>query len=217
MGDFILFLRPPRSLYKKVLKHELSCQQETWLVESALAPPPLINPTPAKRNRPLVSALNIPTSACTPVPDVAWSTPKSASSVQFSHSVVSDYLRPHGLQHARLPCPSPTPVVHWRREWQTISVFLHWEPREQHEKANQQSPVLSWDQDTGHFPTPLVSLHVTISSTSASERPPLGKANFWTLGSFGCFFFCLAVPCMWDLSSPTRNGAHTSCIGSTKS
>ena len=28
---------------------------------------------------------------------------------QFSCSVVSDSLRPHGLQHARLPCPSPTP------------------------------------------------------------------------------------------------------------
>ena len=27
----------------------------------------------------------------------------------FSHSVVSDSLQPHGLQHARLPCPSPTP------------------------------------------------------------------------------------------------------------
>ena len=30
-------------------------------------------------------------------------------SVQFSHSVVSDSWRPHGLQHASLPCPSPTP------------------------------------------------------------------------------------------------------------
>ena len=29
--------------------------------------------------------------------------------VQFSHSVVSDSLQPHGLQHARLTCPSPTP------------------------------------------------------------------------------------------------------------
>ena len=28
---------------------------------------------------------------------------------QFSCSVMSDSLRPHGLQHARLPCPSPTP------------------------------------------------------------------------------------------------------------
>ena len=31
------------------------------------------------------------------------------SSVQFSRSVKSDCLLPHGLQHARLPCPSPTP------------------------------------------------------------------------------------------------------------
>ena len=30
-------------------------------------------------------------------------------SVQFSHSVVSNSLRSHGLQHTRLPCPSPTP------------------------------------------------------------------------------------------------------------
>ena len=29
-------------------------------------------------------------------------------SVQFSCSVMSDSLEPHGLQHARLPCPSPT-------------------------------------------------------------------------------------------------------------
>ena len=34
------------------------------------------------------------------------------SSVQISRSVVSDSLRPHELQHARPPCPSPTPGVH---------------------------------------------------------------------------------------------------------
>ena len=39
-------------------------------------------------------------------------------SVQFSCSVVSDFLRPHESQHARPPCPSPTPRVypthdHW--------------------------------------------------------------------------------------------------------
>ena len=33
-------------------------------------------------------------------------------SVQFSGSVVSDSLRPHELQHARPPCPSPSPGVH---------------------------------------------------------------------------------------------------------
>ena len=34
------------------------------------------------------------------------------SSVQFSHSVVSDSLRPRESQHARPPCPSPTPRVY---------------------------------------------------------------------------------------------------------
>ena len=33
-------------------------------------------------------------------------------SVQFSHSVVSNSLRPHGPQHASPPCPSPTPGVY---------------------------------------------------------------------------------------------------------
>ena len=35
-----------------------------------------------------------------------------ACSVQFSRSVVSDSLRSHESQHARPPCPSPTPGVH---------------------------------------------------------------------------------------------------------
>ena len=33
-------------------------------------------------------------------------------SVQFSCSVMSDSLRPHGLQYARLPCPSPIPEAY---------------------------------------------------------------------------------------------------------
>ena len=33
-------------------------------------------------------------------------------SVQFSHSVVSNSSWPHGLQHSRAPCPSPTPGVY---------------------------------------------------------------------------------------------------------
>ena len=37
---------------------------------------------------------------------------KSLSSVQFSHSVMSNSLRPHELQHTRPPCPSQTPGVY---------------------------------------------------------------------------------------------------------
>ena len=40
----------------------------------------------------------------------AWALP--LGSVQFSRSVVSDSLQPRELQHARPPCPSPTPGVH---------------------------------------------------------------------------------------------------------
>ena len=35
-----------------------------------------------------------------------------SSSVQFSRSVMSDSWRPHESQHARPPCPSPTPRIH---------------------------------------------------------------------------------------------------------
>ena len=41
------------------------------------------------------------------ISDFSWSI--AFSSVQFSHSVMSDSLWPHGLQHARPPCPSPKP------------------------------------------------------------------------------------------------------------
>ena len=37
------------------------------------------------------------------------SQPRDLSPFQFSRSVMSNSLWPHGLQHARLPCPSPTP------------------------------------------------------------------------------------------------------------
>ena len=46
---------------------------------------------------------------------ISWLQSPSAvifSSVQFSHSLVSDSLQPHESQHARPPCPSPTPGVH---------------------------------------------------------------------------------------------------------
>ena len=56
---------------------------------------------------------------------------KKASSLQFSCSVMSDSLWPHGLQHARPPCPSPTPRVysnscplsHWCHPTLLSSVF----------------------------------------------------------------------------------------------
>ena len=58
------------------------------------------------------------------VPEV--SQPRSCL-LLFSHSIAS--LRPHGLQHTRLPCPSPSPGVwwnscHWVGDWTIKS--SHW-------------------------------------------------------------------------------------------
>ena len=47
-----------------------------------------------------------------PAGGLSPSAPTIVSSVQFSCSVVSDSLWPHGLQHARPPCSSPT-HIHW--------------------------------------------------------------------------------------------------------
>ena len=49
--------------------------------------------------------------------------PQPPASVQFSHSVVSDSLWPHELQHTRPPCPSPTPGVH--SDSHTLSQWCH--------------------------------------------------------------------------------------------
>ena len=66
------------------------------------------------------------------------------SSVQFSHSVVSDSLWPHESQHARPPCPSPSPGVH--------SDYVHWVGN-----AIQPSHPLS-----SPFPAPIPSQHQSL-------------------------------------------------------
>ena len=56
---------------------------------------------------------------------VIWNpwTKNQFSSVQFSRSVVSDSLRPHESQHARPPCPSPSPGVH--SDSHSLSLWCH--------------------------------------------------------------------------------------------
>ena len=73
----------------------------------------LVDPTPVLSTgsfkfflskAPVTSLLHLPQ---TPVAEAQVQVKKR--SVQFSCSVMSDSLRPHRLQHARLPCPTPTP------------------------------------------------------------------------------------------------------------
>ena len=70
------------------------------------------------------------------------------SLVQFSCSVVSDSLPPHGLQHARLPCPSPTsgacsnscPSSRWCHPTISSSVF----PFSSHLHLSQHLGLFQW-------------------------------------------------------------------------
>ena len=47
------------------------------------------------------------------------------NSVQFSHSSMSNSLRPHGLQHSRPPCPSPTPGVYSHMSIESVMPSNH--------------------------------------------------------------------------------------------
>ena len=77
----------------------ISILQLTFLVEKPLF----------SRPSRLLSLQSQPSS---PLPEEATISQCCVSSVQFSHSVVSNSLPPHESQHARPPCPSPTLGVH---------------------------------------------------------------------------------------------------------
>jgi len=88
-------------------------EQETNLCRGALEWQHKPIPT-EKLNAPRLCLLSIGCSD--PLPDLGWAYFSFLiylfNSVQFSHSVLSNSLQPHELQHARPPCPSPTPRVH---------------------------------------------------------------------------------------------------------
>ena len=66
--------------------------------------------------------------------------------VQFSHSVVSNTLPLHGLQHARPPCPSPTPRVH-----PNSCPLSRWCHPTSYPLSSPSPPALNLSQHQGHF------------------------------------------------------------------
>ena len=71
---------------------------------------------------------------------------QSRESVQFSRSVMSNSLWPHELQHARPPCPSPTPGV--------TQTHVHWVSdaiQPSHPLLSPSPPVLNPSQHQGLF------------------------------------------------------------------
>ena len=97
------------------------------------------------------------------------------SSVQFSHSVVSSSLQPHGPQHARPHCPSPTPRIYpnsWPLSWWCYPTI-----------SSSVIPICSCLQS---FP----------ASGSFHEHWTINKAEHWRIDAFElwCWRRLLRVP-----------------------
>ena len=110
-------------------------------------------------------------------------------SVQFSCSVVSDSLQPHGLQHTRPPCPSPTPRVYsnscplsqWCHSAISSSVIPLSCPQSFPASGSfQMSQLLAWgDQSIG------VSASASVLPMNTQDWSPLGWTGWISLQSKG--------------------------------
>ena len=112
------------------------------------------------------------------------------SSVQFSHSVMSDSLRPHESQHAKPPCPSQTPGVHsdsrpssqWCHPAISSSV-VHFSSCPQPLPTSESFPMsqlFAWGgQSTG------VSASTSVLSINIQDWFPLGWTGWISLQSKG--------------------------------
>ena len=112
------------------------------------------------------------------------------SSVQFSHSVVSNFLWPHELQHARPPCPSPTPRVysnscplHWWCHPAISSSVVPFSSCPQSLPASGSFPMsklFAWgSQSTG------VSASASVLPMNTQDQSPLGWTGWISLQSKG--------------------------------
>ena len=109
-----------------------------------------------------------------------WS---SLSSVQFSRSVVSDSLQPHGLQHATLPCASQTPGAYsnscplsrWFHPTISSSVVPF-------SSCLQYFPTSGSFQMSQFFPSDVQSIGVSASASLL----PMNIQDWFPLGWIGC-------------------------------
>ena len=86
---------------------------------------------------------------------------------KFSHSVMSDSLWPHELQHTRHPCPSPTPGVHSNSR--TLSQWCH--------------PIIS---------SSIIPFSCCLQSFPASGFFPMSQFFTWGGQSIGVFSFSIS-------------------------
>ena len=133
------------------------------------------------------------------------------SSVQFSHSVVSDSSQPHELQHGRPPCPSPTPGVY------SNSCPLH---RWCHSTIS--SSVVPFSSRPRSFPASesfqmsqfFTSGGQSIGVSASASVLPMNIQDWFPLGWTGWISSASHVAKAWlSLTRPVR-GAHRGGTGS---
>ena len=99
------------------------------------------------------------------------------SSVHFSCSVVSDSLRPHGLQHARLTCPSPTP-----RAYSNLCPLSQWCHPTISSSVNPFSSCLQSCPASGSFPVSQFFTLVGQSIGASASVFPMNIQDWFPLG-----------------------------------
>ena len=124
-----------------------------------------------------------------------------ATSGQFSHSVISDSLWPHGLQHARPPCPSPTPgacsnssPLNWWCHPTISSSVIPFSSRLQSFPASGSFPV-SWLFTSGGQ-SPGASDLPTVLQMNIQDWSPLGLTDLISLQSKG-FWRVVSSTTVW--------------------
>ena len=111
-------------------------------------------------------------------------------SVQFSRSVMSDSLQPHGLQHTRPPCPSPTPRHYpnsppssWRCHPTISSSVAPFSSFPQSFPASRSFPMSQFFASGGQ--SIRVSASTSVLPMNTQDWSPLGWTGWITLQSKG--------------------------------
>ena len=119
--------------------------------------------------------------ACTNFHSIWW---------KFSSSVMSNSLRPHGLQHTRLPCPSPTPGAYSNscssRRWCHPTISLSVVPFSSHIQyfpASGSFPVSPFFESGGQNSG--VSALASVLPMNTQDWSPLGRTGWISLLSQG--------------------------------
>ena len=101
---------------------------------------------------------------------------------QFSHSVISDSLRPPELQHARLPCPSPIPAfTHTHVHWDSDAI------QPSHPLSSPSPPAFKISPASGSFPMSqfFTSGGQSIRVSASASDLPMNIQDWFPLGLTG--------------------------------